>query len=310
MTQPVSFSTLNLPEEQHIALWERHNAEALIGLTCRSLGEARLDATEINLQLPRVHVARVLGSPHIVERPQAVIRRTPSEAMACYLNLADDAFFYHDDGVHLLRSGQLIVCDADRPFVRGFSKGLEELAIKVPRPVWRDIGGPSTLRRPLVLDVDEGSVGARTFARLAGRALRPGGADTVDEQTLLGLLGSLVTGRPPALAAAHRAMAKVYIDRHLDEPGLSAPRVARGVGISERHLSRVFSSGGSSVPRYLLERRLELAYSLLSRGGTTTVAEAAVRCGFGSAAHFSHRFKERYGVRASDVLREARIAAG
>lgn len=306
MTHPVSFSTLNLPEEQHIALWERHNAEALIGLQCRSLGERRLDATEINLQLPQVHIARVLGSPHIVERPQAVIRRTPSEAMACYLNLADDAFFYHDDGVHLLRSGQLIVCDADRPFVRGFSKGLEELAVKVPRPVWRDIGGPSTLKRPLVLDVGEGSFEARTFARLAGRALRPGGA--VDEQTLLGLLGSLVTGRPPTLASAHLAIAKVFIDQHLDEPGLSASRIARGVGLSERHLSRVFSSGGTSVPQYLLGRRLESAHSMLSGGGATTVAEAAVRCGFGSAAHFSHRFKERYGVRASDLLREARSA--
>ncbi|MGD6756876.1 AraC family transcriptional regulator [Streptomyces sp. BH105] len=306
MTHPVSFSTLNLPEEQHIALWERHNAEALIGLRCRSLGERRLDATEINLQLPRVHVARVLGSPHIVERPQAVIRRSPSEAMACYLNLADDAFFYHDDGVHLLRSGQLIVCDADRPFVRGFSKGLEELAVKVPRTVWRDIGGPSTLQRPLVLDVGEGSVEARTFAGLAGRALRPGIPDTVDEATLLGLLGSLVTGRPPALASAHLAIAKVYIDRHLADPGLSAARIARGVGISERHLSRVFSSGGSSVPQYLLGRRLELAHTILSGGGSATVAEAAVRCGFGSAAHFSHRFKERYGVRASDVLRGAR----
>ncbi|MFD7293582.1 AraC family transcriptional regulator [Streptomyces sp. NPDC059897] len=306
MTHPVSFSTLNLPEEQHIALWERHNAEALIGLRCRSLGERRLDATEINLQLPRVHIARVLGSPHIVERPQAVIRRTPSDAMACYLNLADDAFFYHDDGVHLLRSGQLIVCDADRPFVRGFSKGLEELAIKVPRAVWRDIGGPATLKRPLVLDIDEGSVEARTFARLAGRAVRPAGAGTVDEQTLLGLLGSLVTGRPPTLAAAHLAIAKVYIDKHVAEPGLSASRIARGVGISERHLSRVFASGGESVPQYLRGRRLELAHTLLTRGGAATVAEAAVRCGFSSAAHFSHRFKERYGMRASDVLREAR----
>ncbi|MGP3776674.1 helix-turn-helix domain-containing protein [Streptomyces sp. SDT5-1] len=308
MTRPVSFSTLGLPEAQHVDLWERHNARALIGLRCRSLGETRLDATEINLQLPNVHVARVIGSAHVVERSAAEIRRMPSDAVACYLNLADDAFFYHDDGVHLLRTGQLIVCDADRPFVRGFSKGLEELVVKVPRAVWREVGGPAVLAKPLVFDVDDGCVAARTFARMARRALRPGRSDTVDEQTLLGLLGSLVTGRPPALASVHLAMAKVYIDRHLNEPGLSAPRIARGVGISERHLSRVFAAGGTSVPQYLLGRRLESAHAALSAGGAATVAETAARCGFGSAAHFSHRFKERYGVRASDVLREARAA--
>ncbi|MER5600958.1 helix-turn-helix domain-containing protein [Streptomyces sp. NPDC002265] len=309
MAEPVSFSTLNLPEAERVALWERHNAAALIGLRCRSLGEVPLDATEINLQLPRIHVARVVGSPHIVERPSAVIRRMPSEAVACYLNLADEAFFYHDDGVQLLRAGQLIVCDADRPFVRGFSRGLEELAVKIPRSVWQDIGGPATLDRPLVLDMNDGSVQAKTFARLAGQAVRPEGGGALDEDTMLELLGSVVTGRLPGLASVHLAVAKVYIDRHLGESGLSARSIARGVGISERHLSRVFSASGSSVPRHLLGRRLELAHALLAGGEGTTVAETAVRCGFGSVTHFSHRFRERYGVRASDVLREARTQA-
>jgi transcriptional regulator GlxA family with amidase domain len=61
------------------------------------------------------------------------------------------------------------------------------------------------------------------------------------------------------------------------------------------------------VPRYLLHRRLERARALLGTGGEATVAEVAARCGFASAAHFSHRFKERYGLRATDVLREARV---
>lgn len=309
MAGPVRFSTFDLPEAQRVPLWEEHNAEALIGLRCRSLHDRALEATEINLQLPRVHVARVTGSPHVVERTRTVIRRMPSEAIACYLTLAGDAFFYHDDGVRLLRPGQLIVCDADQPFMRGFSQGMEELVVKVPRPVWRDLGGPESLTQPLVFDVDDGAVQARTLAQLAGRAVRqesPGGAD---EDTLLELLGSVVTGREPTYSAVHLAIAKAYIEEHLFDPRLSAARVAQGIGISERHLSRVFASGGLSVPRYLLGRRLERARSLLAEGDEVTVAEVAVRCGFGSAAHFSHRFKERYGMRATDVLREARSRA-
>ncbi|OIJ68040.1 AraC family transcriptional regulator [Streptomyces mangrovisoli] len=350
---PVRFSTVGLPEARRVALWEEHNAEALIGLRCRSLQDTALDATEINLQLPRVHVARVLGSPHVVERTRAEIRRVPSDAVACYLSLAGDAFFYHDDGVRLLHPGQLLICDADQPFMRGFSHGLEELALKVPHTVWRDLGGPASLPQPLV--IDDGSVQIRTLAALAARALRresgedPGargdaaagpGVDTgpygaadgsadagpdaggradlgpaadagpgVDEDVLLDLLASVVTGRTGALTTVHLTVAKAYVQEHLADPGLSAARIARGIGISERHLSRVFAAGGTSVPQYLLGARLEHAHALLARSAERTVADVAARCGFGSAAHFSHRFKEHYGLRATDVLRAGRSRA-
>ncbi|MFJ9348286.1 AraC family transcriptional regulator [Streptomyces sp. NPDC101237] len=303
---PVRFSTTGLPEAERIALWEEHNAQALIGLRCRSLHDTALDATEFNLQLSRAHLARVLGSPHIVERPDAEIRRVPSGAVACYLTLAGDAFFYCDDGVRLLRPGQLLVCDADQPFVRGFSHGLEELAVKIPHQVWRDLGGPPALPRPLV--VDAGAVHTRTLAALVAQALRPEPSDAVlvDEDTVLDLLVSSANGRAPALSTVHLTVAKTYVDEHLADPGLSAARIARGIGISERHLSRVFAAGGTSVPRYLLVRRLERARTLLGAGGETTVAEVAARCGFASAAHFSHRFREHFGLRAGDVLRETR----
>ncbi|MGW3917344.1 AraC family transcriptional regulator [Streptomyces sp. NPDC005070] len=301
---PVRFSTAGLPEAERIALWEEHNAESLIGLRCRSLGDRVLNATEINLQLPRVHVARVLGSPHVVERPQAEIRRVPSDAVACYLNLAGDAFFYHDDGVHLLHAGQLLVCDADRPFMRGFAHGLEELAVKIPRTVWNDLGGPMSLPRPLV--IDDAALQTRTLGTLVVQALRRETAESVDENVLLELIASAVTGRTPSLSAVHLTIAKAYIDDHLTDVRLSAARIARGIGISERHLSRVFASGGTSVPKYLLNRRLDRARSLLQEGEVTTVTEVSARCGFSSAAHFSHRFKQRFGLRAMDVLREAR----
>jgi AraC-like DNA-binding protein len=309
---PVRFSTIGLPEAHRVAMWEEHNADALIGLRCRSLGESALEATEINLQLPRLHLARVVGNPHVVERTARTVRRTPSEAIACYLTLVGEAFFYHDDGVRTLSPGRLIICDADRPFMRGFSRGLEELAVKVPRGLFHDVTGLDAVREPLVLDFARGDIHARTLARLVGRAVHPDAAqpaEPVDEDTVVDLLAGLVTGRPASLGAAHLAAAKAWIEEHLTDPGLTAGRIAKGVGISERHLSRVFSSGGSSVPQYVLTRRLERARALLSENGGLTVAEAAARCGFGSAAYFSQAFKDRYGLRAADLLRRARTQA-
>jgi AraC-like DNA-binding protein len=138
--------------------------------------------------------------------------------------------------------------------------------------------------------------------------VHPDAAHPVDEETVLGLVGGLVTGRPVDLAAVHLANAASYIADHLADPGLTAARIANGIGISERHLSRVFAADGTSVPQYVLNRRLEWARALLARYGEATVAEVAARCGFGSTAYFSHAFKDRFGVRATDVRRSARVA--
>ncbi len=270
-------------------MWEEHNADALIGLRCRSLDERTLEATEINLQLPALHLARVIGPSHMVERTAEVIRRAPSDAIACYFMLVGDSFFYHDD----------------RPFVRGFSHGLEELVVKVPRASFRAATGVDSLAEPRTLDFASGDIRARTAARLVGRATRAEAAGpSVDDEVLLALLASIVSGRPGEVGSAHLAAAKTYVEDHLTDAGLTAARIADGVGLSERHLSRVFAASGTTVPQYVLGRRLMRAHVMLSQGGPS-VAEVAAACGFGSAARFSHVFRERYDVRAFDVLRAA-----
>jgi AraC-like DNA-binding protein len=306
MPQAVSFSTAGLPTAQRIALWEEHNAHALIGLRCSMLGESELDATELNLQLDRMHLARVRGNAHVVERPAALIRRHPSDSIAVYLTLVGEAFFYHSDGLLTLRPGQALICDADRPFMRGFSGGLEELAIKLPRALFRELTGRPDLPAPLVRDFTGADPAAHTLARLAGRALRPAAPDPIDEDTALGLLVTVLGGRPRAEIPAHLASARTYIDEHLTDPALSAARVAAAIGISERHLSRAFADAGPSFPQYVLSRRLDRAHALLTRSPLIPVAEVAHRCGFGTPSRFSQAFHSRFGLRPTDVRREAR----
>ena len=252
MPQAVSFSTVGLPPARRIELWEDHNAAALIGLRCQMLGESPLEATELNLQLEQMHLARVRGNPHVVERPAELIRSQPSDAIAVYLTLVGEAFFYHSGGLLTLRPGQALICDADRPFMRGFSGGLEELAIKVPRPLFRELTGRAELNTPVVRDFAGGDVATRTLARLADRALRPSAGEPVDEAIALDLLVTVLGGRPREAAPVHLANARAFIEEHLTDPGLSAARVAAAVGISERHLSRAFAAAGPSLPQFVL----------------------------------------------------------
>jgi AraC-like DNA-binding protein len=316
LTSPTVFSTAGLPGARQVELWEEHNARALIGLAVHA--PAPLTATERNLQLATVHLARVSGTAHVVERSADLIRRDPAEAVAVYLSLRGDSWFTQDGRTRALRAGDVVACDADRPFARGFARGLEEIVVKVPRqalaehagePAGPGPGEASFASARPAGDPDAGAQYARALARMAGRATSAGRPVPADEHALLDLVAVLVAGRPAAAAVAHRAAAKSFIEDHLTDPALGAAWIASAVGISERQLSRVFAADGTSIPRHILHRRLRLAHALLAEpsggGDRDAVADIAARCGFTSAAHFSHAFAGYFGRRASEVRREA-----
>jgi AraC-like DNA-binding protein len=306
---PTVFTTVGLRDACRVELWEEHNATALIGLEVRS--PEPLQATELNVQLPgklaTIHLARVVGSAHVVERTARVIGRSPAEAVAVYVSLRGDSWFQHLGGTRRLRAGTAVVCETDRPFARGFVRGLEELVVKLPRQAIGARAGQLTLPSPLTYGEDDPYV--RALAQIVGGATQTSRAVTADESTVLDLVAVLAAGRKVACAVAHRAAARAFIEEHLTDPGLGAGQIAAAIGISERQLSRVFAADGVSVPRHILERRLQRARALLSSTApaqrASTVAEIAGRCGFTSATYFSHAFRGRFGQRAGDLRRQA-----
>jgi AraC-like DNA-binding protein len=343
---PRMFSTAGLPAERRIELWESHNSAALIGLAIHAPGP--LDATELNIALPQARLARVTGSAHTVERTPDMISRFPADAVVVYLTLRGDAWFVSADRTLARRPGDAIIWETDRPFTRRFAVGLEELVIAVPRSALTARANVARLDRPVLTSfavplgtsATTGTTGgpggpggpakpdyyARALARIAGRAARTGHPLRPDERTVLDLVAVLATGPQAAPAAAHRASAHLYIEERLTDPGLGADEIAAAIGISARQLSRLFAADGTSLPRHILSRRLELARSILTdpdpapastgTAGTTgtakgtatarpiaTIADVAARCGFTSVTYFSHTFRHHFGHRASDLHR-------
>ncbi|WP_415856633.1 helix-turn-helix transcriptional regulator, partial [Sinomonas sp. G460-2] len=98
-------------------------------------------------------------------------------------------------------------------------------------------------------------------------------------------------------AGHFRASLAIIAARHAD-PGLSASAIAAAVGLSDRQLSRVFAAEGTSVPRAVMEARLDAGRALLASPGMASMAmsEVAARAGFASQAQFSRSYRERFGV--------------
>ncbi|WP_212632061.1 helix-turn-helix domain-containing protein [Pseudomonas sp. KB-10] len=306
-------STLDIPPEQRLAFWEDYNASILVGLRCSSYAETGFTATQDNLHLERLRVARIRGNEHVVERTSPMIQALPSESIFVALVQDSQSFFYQGRDCQLLQPGELIIYRNDQPYLFGFTGPMRLFIFDMPQRDFaehclRDLKGPlkigseSPVQRLLTH-----SLGQRASAFLDTPSHE--GAERFQEETY-DLLASIITDhsgvhRASGLSAAYLLAAKQYIQQHLDDPLLSCEQVAAATGVSSRHLARLFAQEGRTPSRYLLDKRLERARQLLAspQGMRLGIAEIAYRTGFSSQAHFARVFKGRFGLTPSEARR-------
>jgi AraC-like DNA-binding protein len=303
-----NFSTVELPLDERIVGWQEHLSRALLEMRCRSLKPAEFEGTTINLQLTHTHLAHIkTATPAVVERRPQMIRQCPADAIVLQFVLAGEAFVFEDDGIRVLQPGQLLVCDADQPFIGGFSAGYRELVLKVSRHAFHQATGLTRVEAPFFKPFSSrhGAV-ATSLAERVRDALRPSDVP-LPEDELLRLVGAMWRPDAQAQSSTYLASARSFIDSRLSDDTLCAAEIAAAVGISPRHLSRVFSGAGSTVPQYVLGRRLDAARNMLDQPScaSMTIGEISARCGFRSNAYFSTTFTARFGHRPSDVRRMA-----
>jgi AraC-like DNA-binding protein len=134
-------------------------------------------------------------------------------------------------------------------------------------------------------------VTAGLAAREEERDALSGVADSVLHVLLGSALGD-VAGDP---LVALRVTAERMVERHLDDPELSVPWLARRLSVSLRQLHRAFGTGGRTAAEHLRRQRLRACARDLVASPRTGVAELAARYGFASASHLGACFRQEYG---------------
>lgn len=108
--------------------------------------------------------------------------------------------------------------------------------------------------------------------------------------------------REPSAAAQDSAVYSVlsYINEHYNE-ALTLDDLANRFFVSKYHLAREFQRlVGTSVHRYIVQKRLVMAKQMLSSGKPSS--EVYQSCGFGDYSNFYRAFKAEYQISPKDYV--------
>ncbi len=225
----------------------------------------------------------------------------------CLLPLEDDIEVEGVSGPVWVPPGTLVLLPADQEWRIALDRivpivvvSLSDGVLDGRSPGWRPLAAPRRLQPEgfsgvFIKLIETAAAEMDSLSAAEWRALEQGVAD---------LFLTIVGGQDGASAAATPSLVALFnrvtaaIERRLHDPDLTAPRIARGEGISERYLQKLFEQTGVSFGHYLRERRLQRARAALIAPGDIhpSVADVGYRCGFGDAANFNRLFKERFGI--------------
>jgi AraC-like DNA-binding protein len=256
-----------------------------------------------------VFIARSRGSGDFhVHRSSAHVRSSHTRVCTLYFPMSGEISFMQDGSAGTARPDDFFLLHGDSPFNVASSADVEKpweaLFVTVPSDLMLDT-------RVLVRDTNAilfHASGVGELARIAFQHILECSAGLSPEslrrltRSALEIVSEAIRisggGRArQTLADAQRERLERCIEDSLSDQGLTAADVAGRCGISRRYLHLLMSGNATRFSRYLWERRLARAASLLKDPHVShwTIERLAADCGFRSASHFSRLYSSRHG---------------
>lgn len=231
---------------------------------------------------------------------------------------------HFEDGNCLLRQGRnesvvrrdtIAVWDSTRPAMFQNSEQLHQLSIMIPHHMAKTIVPGIEDMCGLTVDGSAG-LGAILLSHLRQIHRTVETVDPRDRTAVLRATVELVAAafRPDVEQLGGTNFRRALLGRvqdhivaHLGDPGLSAASIAAAFRFSPRYLHRLFEEFDVTVGTWIRERRLLAARSDLSSRSMASysITEIAMRHGFADASHFSHAFRDAFGLSPRTFRRAA-----
>lgn len=205
-----------------------------------------------------------------------------------------------------LFSGDLTFCAPDEPYGIEISDRNAMFVIDFPWDVLSKFGAsPGLILRHSMpsLGMLRGFI-ASFFAQNWTNDLAPSQSDALGE-VLMRLLVNAMQSREslPECGMDLRERVLAFVEDNLANGALRTGSIAQSLGVPTRDVQMVFAEMATTASDYINTRRLALAADRLRKGlRGASLTDVAYELGFSDAAHFSRRFRERFGETPSGYL--------
>lgn len=131
--------------------------------------------------------------------------------------------------------------------------------------------------------------------------------------SFLALMGAVLRSRcgnqkdSPRSHSARLCRILAYLEESFSDHSLTPTKIASANFVSVRHLHGLFRECGTSVTKWIWDRRLRAGREDLvdPAMNALTISEIAYRRGFNDSAHFSRAFKTRFGIPPGQLRNKA-----
>ncbi len=309
----------NLATARRASAWRDAVCDTFVRLECTPQRHAPMHGRIEAGTLGSLHVARVQSSPQFVERTCERAAQADEAFVLLSVQLRGRTIVQQGRSQAVLTPGSIAFYDTTRPYTLTLPGDFDQIVLHLPRQTLEAKAGRGLDHMAERLPASDPF--AQAVMALAPQLLRivNSAPSALAERTAAAAV-ELISLALESLAedAAHNEDAgalphglsadalvwrtRELIGRQLDDTQLSPTRLACQVHVSLRRLQEVFKSHGTTPSDCIWDMRLEFARGLLAspQQAHESVSTIAYRAGFSELAHFSRRFRQRFGMSPRD----------
>ena len=302
-------STEDVPEKERLEYWIDLICDEFVQLDCSTDQKTDFRGEIRGCELDDIRISEVGASRQRVIRSKKQIAKSTEREFKLSLQLEDTGIVNQDGRVAELRPGDFALYDSTRPYTLHFDRPFRQIVLQIPYDSLAELflRPENITARRVSASTAVGALTSQFIQSVAGRldilSHQERGAINQHIIELIALAMSSMSslreldGRSIARTAMLERI-KQYIEINIRHPQLTPAQVARHHHISERYQRMLFASTGTTLSKYILNKRLELCREALENSALSdyNITQIAFSYGFNDAAHFSRKFRERYGV--------------
>ncbi|MDP4003603.1 helix-turn-helix domain-containing protein [Methylobacterium sp. NEAU K] len=311
------FSTHGSRSDRNFRLWKDVTRARFMPTEQYRAGDEVFTGMIEGADIGSLRITRSTFSSVRVESTPATIRQSETrDKLAVTIKLSGTSSCGQFGRQASVGPGEMVIMDRASPSMRLTAGMSQSLLLEIPRERFEVVLGSAQLYSALTIGADIASTTlVNTFLNELLRVrsvLTPDAAARMSEIGVDLIVASIAERLAkevprPLHGTVVVQRAKAYVEAHLSDPTLDPPQLAAATGVSLRRLQELFHERGQYISDWIWHRRLESAAKRLADPGCAhlPIGPIAYGCGFANQAHFSRRFKDRFGMAPSAFRQRA-----